>query len=97
VDVLDPGDFVLPVLLVNVKNVNKSYFKKFGIKQRHLLGIHVQFKLHILPNISLFFKNAFLQLRHLNTKKTVSVLLCDISESIFLYNNQKAINMISAR
>ena len=65
-DVFGTGDFVLPVLVVNVKNVNNPYFKNFGIKQRHLLGIHVIFKLHILLNISLFFKNAFLQLRYLN-------------------------------
>jgi hypothetical protein len=48
------------VLVVNVKNVNKPSFKNFGIKQRHLPAIHVQFRLHILLNISLFFKNAFL-------------------------------------
>jgi hypothetical protein len=60
------GDFVLPVLVVNFKNVNKPYFKNFGIKQRHLPGICVQFKLHILLNVSLFFKNAFLKLRRLN-------------------------------
>jgi hypothetical protein len=60
-DVFETGDFVLPVLVVNVKNVNKPYFKNFGIKQRHLPGIHVQFTC-----ISLFFKNAFLQLQRLN-------------------------------
>jgi hypothetical protein len=31
-DVFGTGDFVLPVLVVNVKNVNKPYFKNFGIK-----------------------------------------------------------------
>jgi hypothetical protein len=32
-DVFGPGDFVLPVLVINVKNVNKPDFKNFGIKQ----------------------------------------------------------------
>jgi hypothetical protein len=32
-DVFGPGDFVLPLLVINVKNVNKPYFKNFGIKQ----------------------------------------------------------------
>jgi hypothetical protein len=98
-EVFCTGDFVLPVLVVNVKNVNNSYFKNFGIKHIHLPGIHVQFQLHILLNISLFFKNAFLQLRRLNVcythKIPVAGLLRDKNVSIFLSKNQKVINMIS--
>jgi hypothetical protein len=94
-DVFGTGDFVLPVLVVNVKNVNKPYLKNFGIKQRHLPGIHVQFKLHILLNISLFSKNEFLQLQRLNVcekhthKKTVAGLLRDINVSIFFLTIRK--------
>jgi hypothetical protein len=32
-DVFGPGDFVLPVLVINFKSVNKPYFKNFGIKR----------------------------------------------------------------
>jgi hypothetical protein len=37
-DVFGTGDLVLPVLVVNVKNVNKPYFKNFGIKTETLTG-----------------------------------------------------------
>jgi hypothetical protein len=32
-DVFGPGDFVLPVLVINFKSVNKPYFKNLALKE----------------------------------------------------------------
>jgi hypothetical protein len=55
----------------NLNSQGKKNFKRYRVcffKQRYLPGSHFQFKLHILLNISLFFKNAFKGMLKRNTK-----------------------------